>query len=664
MPAVGLNSDGSGEVFRLNLELGRFMRPYEVGVGGGGGNDNDDTAAAVGTGALQGSVGVGSVNRAAVAEQSHNLLAFGTSLGTVEFWDARSRSRVGVLSVPRTPPLPSPADGADAQPERDEITALAFHMSGLTLATGTAAGLVYLYDLRSPTPLLKKDQGYGYPIHTVTFLTPSTESARAHAPEPKVLSADKKIVKLWDARDGRAWTSVEPDVDLHAVEWCRDTGLLLTANEGRPQHSFFIPQLGPAPHWCRFLDSLVEEMADDPHDPLAFRSTAATAAAVGEVYEGYKFVTPAQLRALNLEHLIGRSGLLRPYMHGYFVAQQLYDEARLIADPFIWEQERMKRVQAKIEKERESRIRGGGGKVKSTAVNVKVNRQLAEKIVAREEKKRQQQQQAKSKRAADESDTDEDAEEHRAETKVDGGDGDDKDNDRRPKLLKDTRFAALFQDEDFIVDEQSREFQLINPSTKIPKGRTAAEIEEEEMADRRQYSDSEDDEVDDDDNDDDEEGRNGRGSRGATGARADDTDEEDGIRRDRRHPARKQSLSSALTRKRRDTRPQHVPRLQFSASSSSAPSARLQQRQQQLSFQTRLARNEQRRQKSGDSTMNATSVVGGRGGEREITFSVRSGRGGKGSKVGGGGEGRGQGRGQGRRDPNRRSASNNVMRSM
>ncbi len=34
VPAVGVNADGSGEVYRLNLEIGRYMKPYQVDVGG------------------------------------------------------------------------------------------------------------------------------------------------------------------------------------------------------------------------------------------------------------------------------------------------------------------------------------------------------------------------------------------------------------------------------------------------------------------------------------------------------------------------------------------------------------------------------------------------------------------------------------------------------
>ena len=46
IPAVGVNADGNGEVFRLNLEVGRFMNGFEVVVGG----DDFDS---LGGGALQ-----------------------------------------------------------------------------------------------------------------------------------------------------------------------------------------------------------------------------------------------------------------------------------------------------------------------------------------------------------------------------------------------------------------------------------------------------------------------------------------------------------------------------------------------------------------------------------------------------------------------------------
>lgn len=439
IPSVGVNENGLGEVFRLNMELGRYMRSFEIEVGG------DDFTSA-GGGALQGGINTGSVNTGAIAEESHNLLAFGTSIGTVELWDPRAKGRAGIL----LPPAQSVGDVT-----RSEITALEFHRNGLTLGTGSSNGLIHLYDLRSPVPLLKKDQGYGFPIHTLKFLQPSTETREATM-DPKIMSADKRIIKIWDPRDGTPWTSVEPAVDINDVAWCKDSGMLLTANEGRQQHSFFIPQLGPAPKWCSFLDNLVEEMAEDPNDPNAF-----TSAQAGSIYDNYKFLTVPQLRTLNLEHLIGRTNLLRPYMHGYFVAQRLYEEARLITNPYIWEEERAKRVKEKIDKERESRIRG-----KKKAA-VKVNKKLAERLLNAEEK----QERRRAKQVLER-----------------GGDADMVDappatETEKKGVLGDNRFNKLFEDEDFAVDENSFEFKLINPSTipdappKKERGLTAVEQE-------------------------------------------------------------------------------------------------------------------------------------------------------------------------------------------
>jgi ribosome biogenesis protein ENP2 len=491
IPSVGVNGTGNGEIFRLNLEIGRFMKAYEVDVGG------DDLTSA-GGGALQGGINTGSANTAAIAEESHNLLAFGTSLGTVEFWDSRSRSRIGILA--QTDVSPSNRDDMGMS-SRSEITALQFHRSGLTLATGSSSGLIHLYDLRSPVPLLKKDQGYGYPIQTLTFLTPSNSSpsSQALSSEPKILSADKRIIKVWNERSGAPWTSVEPAVDLNSVAWCPDSGMILTANEGRQQHSFFIPQLGPAPKWCSFLDNLVEEMAEDHlGDPNAYNANKLNGGDVGAVYDDYKFLTLPQLRSLNLAHLIGSTNLLRPYMHGYFVAQRLYEEARVIADPFIWEEERAKRIKEKIDKERESRIRSSGNK--SKLERVKVNKRLAEKVFKAEERNERR----RAKRVL-ENGGDEAADQALYEEKTAGVDDEANDTASVGKgLLKDPRFASLFRDEDFAVDENSLEFQQLNPSTRpasdilngtsrVEYRRTAAEEEEDEAATRKALSSSSDD---------------------------------------------------------------------------------------------------------------------------------------------------------------------------
>ncbi|KGQ08550.1 Ribosome biogenesis protein enp2 [Beauveria bassiana D1-5] len=373
IPAVGIDADGKGEVFRMNLEAGRFMKSYQIEVGG----DDELTG-----GGLQGGIHVGSVNVAAIAERSHNLLAFGTSIGTVEFWDPRSKSRVALLA------------GHDG-----EVTALDFNESGLSLATGSSTGMVQLFDLRRPTPMLKKDHGYGFPVQNLKHMTTSSQ-------EKKVMSADKRIIKIWDEKDGEPWTSVEPAVDLNDVAWCKDSGMLLTANEGPQQHAFFVPQLGPAPKWCSFLDNMVEEMAEEVRT---------------ETYDNYKFLSLPELKQLSLDHLVGKSNLLRPYMHGYFVASKLYEQAKLIANPYAFEEERTRRVKEKIEKERASRIRG--------SKKVKVNQRVVDRLLKKQE--------------------------NRGEV------------DTKAGLLGDSRFSKLFEDEEYKVDETSREFQVLNPSTVV-----------------------------------------------------------------------------------------------------------------------------------------------------------------------------------------------------
>lgn len=229
------------------------------------------------------------------------------------------------------------------------------------------------------------------------------------------------------------------------------------------------------------MDNLVEEMAEDPNDPNAF-STGQT----GAVYDNYKFLTVPQLKSMNLDHLIGRTNLLRPYMHGYFVAQQLYDEARLITNPYIWEEERAKRVKGQIDKERESRIRG------KKKANVKVNKKLAEKLMHVEEKNERRNAQRVLKRGGDDND-DHDHEMQDAPAPAPA-------EKSGKNLLADSRFSKLFEDEDFAIDENSREFKLLNPST-VPepaerkeRGLTAVEQEDADGVPNSSSDDSDSDE--------------------------------------------------------------------------------------------------------------------------------------------------------------------------
>ncbi|EMC99516.1 hypothetical protein BAUCODRAFT_64225 [Baudoinia panamericana UAMH 10762] len=620
IPTVGVNAEGNGEVHRLNLEIGRFMRSYEVDVGG-------DDLESLGGGALQGGIQAGAVNCAAVAEGSHGLLAFGTSLGTVEFWDPRLRNRISALG------LPSSAFASDDE-IRTSITAVEFHPSGLNFATGSSNGIVHTYDLRSPVPLMRKDQGYDYPIQTLKYLTSSTRpSSSAAAAENLILSADKRAIKLWNSDTGDHWTSMEPAVDLNCVEWIPDSGMFLTANEGRQQHAFFIPQLGPAPKWCAFLDNLVEEMAEDAEDPHAF-SAARTGA--GEVYDNYKFLDMSQLRDLSLDHLIGQTNLLRPYMHGYFVAQKLWEQARLLANPDMAQEQRQKSIQARIDKERESRIRG------NKKVAVKVNRKYAEKLAAREEANERRKAQRVLKQGGDERPA------KTADTEA--AESTESVLAKKPeRLLDDPRFSRMFEDEEFQIDEESREFAMHNPSTvpdAMPKKRGLTAVEEDELQERRGS---------DDQNEDDEESADSDAEAEAVALRARqkprrETDAQDTHGRISSSSYQRGGSGKANKFKRQQ------PQMRVSSSN---PSARKIQRPSDRSF-GEMASSLPLRERSNGA---AQSGKGGVVGEKEVTFAPSQPQKGR-RPTDGGNERTSDRRKDVGRGKDRRSASGNVFRKM
>lgn len=232
---------------------------------------------------------------------------------------------------------------------------------------------------------------------------------------------------------GNNLVAINPPMPINDLHIYPGTGLVFLANETSPMTGYYVPQLGPAPKWCRFLDNMTEEMEDD-QETL--------------VYDDYKFVDRQELDELNLGHLIG-TDTLKPYMHGFFVDLRLYTKARAIANPFQYAEHRDKLIRDKLAAEQESRIRGAKKVTGSSVPGVKVNKSLAKKLRAEEE--------AARKREAGEVDDEEDGDGRRKRKKkqqaVDG-----------PNLLQDNRFADIFTNPDFEIDEESREFMLLNPS--------------------------------------------------------------------------------------------------------------------------------------------------------------------------------------------------------
>ncbi|KAH9835282.1 WD40-repeat-containing domain protein [Rhodofomes roseus] len=437
------------EIFRLNLDQGRFMSPLLLQGEGG-----------------EAIAGVNTID----INPAHQLFGFGVEgNGTVEFWDPRSRARVGILRLPKdrllpigaaVPALPGIDDGAA---QSLSVTAISSRADGLSYAIGTSSGHTLLYDIRSARPLAMKDQGYGLPVKNVAWI----EGGSRMAGDGLVLSADKKVIKIWDKDAPETnFASITPAADINDVHHVPNSGLLLLANEGIQMTTYLIPQLGPAPRWASFLENLTEEMEDQ---------TTRTA------YKDYKFVTRDELTSLGLDHLVGTPAL-KPYMHGYFVSLALYDTARVIANPYVYAEQRERVVREKMEKLAESRIRAP----KNALAGVKVNKALAEKVRKEEEREKKREERKRARKVAHA-----DGEGDAMDVDEEGSEADGKAPQEKPSLLNDPRFAALFENPEFQVDESTREYALLNPSAatqrqtreaagKNGRTKTAVEAEEEE----------------------------------------------------------------------------------------------------------------------------------------------------------------------------------------
>lgn len=152
-------------------------------------------------------------------------------------------------------------------------------------------------------------------------------------------------------------------------------------------------------------------------------------------------MTREDVKRLGLSHLLG-TPVMRAYMHGFFVDQRLYHKAKSLSDPFAYDRYRQNVVREKLEEERRSRIA-----VAKKAP--KINARLATKLM----------------------------------DERDGGAEEDLGETERPKsLLDDDRFASLFKDERFKIDEESEEYRLLHPNAppSKKKPRFAAEDGSEE----------------------------------------------------------------------------------------------------------------------------------------------------------------------------------------
>ena len=395
----------SKDVYRLNLEKGRFLAPLEAKC--------EDLNV----------VGISPV---------HGLVAVGGGDGSVECFDLRQKRSVGRLhACGGDSTLENRTEMSDSD-EQTGVTCVRFDDSGLNLACGSSDGIVRIFDLRSSRAKVTKDHMYGEPIIDIKFHETVDGTKR-------VMSTDKKIVKVWEQNSGDNYVAVEPrdGKEINDIVCWENSGLVFTIMEDPKIGCYFIPGLGPAPKWCSFLENLTEEMEEQKRETL---------------YDDYRFVTAKELSELGLDHLIGTK-MLRAYMHGYFMDNRLYGKAKSVSNPFSYEDYKNKKIAETMEKERQTRIAP-----KKKLKMPKVNAAFAAKLASGEK--------TASFKTGD-ADADFDNEELEGEPGI------------KNELMRDERFGALFKDADFEIDEKSEHYKLLHPNAAKVDARKKRELIEE-----------------------------------------------------------------------------------------------------------------------------------------------------------------------------------------
>ena len=389
----------------------------------------------------------------------------------MEFHDVRSKKRVAQQYVGTHI---NESVGISADTTALEITALTWDSDGLTMGAGTSDGNVLLYDIRSSKPLLVKEHQYGLPMVDIGF----------HNSSRHIVSIDKKVAKIWERdgdRRGQILTNVEPPADINAAllvrEKSHDSGLLMMAGEQSRIMTYFVPQLGPAPSWCSYLDSLTEELEEEK---------------TSTVYEDFKFLAKLDIEELGAASLVGTEHL-RAYMHGYFMEMKLYQSLRAVARPFEYQEHLKKRISEKLEaRDRAASFRGRSCP-RSTKNSLK---SLCDKQKRTEE--------GMSPRVTTK---------WEAATTKEGKSRREEEGD----AIIDERFSALFNREEFQQDPDSLDYLLRNPTQSQKSKRTSGNVDDDDDDLNDMYtavSDDDDEDEDEDDSDGDgDESDNGRGER-------------------------------------------------------------------------------------------------------------------------------------------------------
>lgn len=331
-----LLSCGTGnDVWRLNLNEGRFMKSYETEI-----------------------EGINSIKY----NHSLNILGACGAEGKIEIWDLRSHSKAAYL--PASDVFNSNQTNSlynNFFNGKVENTSIEF--SNFLMAVGNKTGCSSVFDLRYPNPLFTVKHSYKLPIISVRF----------HDTSESIITVDSKLIKFSNAKTGKIISNVEANHNINDFEIYQGSGMFFTANESPKMDIFFAPGLGPAPKWCSFIEKITEELEENNTNTLA---------------EDKKFLDQKALEELSCTNLIGTK-FLTPYMHGYFMDLKMYKKLKALAEPFNYQKYLDEKKQEKINKILDNKIiiKNKGKTISSTnnaksseknsnEIEVKVNQEL------------------------------------------------------------------------------------------------------------------------------------------------------------------------------------------------------------------------------------------------------------------------------------------------
>ncbi len=117
-----------------------------------------------------------------------------------------------------------------------------------------------------------------------------------------MLICDNRSIRIIDKNDiNNLFTQFEQKAKINNATCFKDTGMIVYSCEQPKIGAIFIPQLGPSPPFCTFLENMTEELEENKRE---------------HQINDYKFMTYEEIVQLDGEYLI-KEGRIQAHLHGF-----------------------------------------------------------------------------------------------------------------------------------------------------------------------------------------------------------------------------------------------------------------------------------------------------------------------------------------------------------